>query len=153
MVALLVAITQMYPLAQRMALWLLPSVVVLLAGCLSPARAGAEVGAPAPCRLAPRLRAVKAVAGGAAAAMLTVVLLIPSSGSLSLAFVAPGRWLILSALKNSADRPPSPRARILGCFIRCRCARFWRPEDCVWAVGRSGCGALSRLVGHSLVFT
>jgi len=119
-VALLVAIAQLYPLAQRMALWLLPSVVVLLAGCLFPSRAGAGVGGPAPRRLAPRLRDMEGVAGGAVATLLTVVLLIPSSGSLSLAFVAPGRFIGVT----DADRTASAIAEL---------ARGYRPGDVILA--------------------
>jgi len=115
--ALLVAIAQLYPLAQRMALWLLPSAVVLLAGCLFPSRAGAEVGAPTPPQLAPRLREVEGVAGGAVAALLTMVLLVPSSGRLSQAFVAPGRGA-------DADHTASAIAEL---------ARGYRPGDVILA--------------------
>jgi hypothetical protein len=118
--ALLVAIAQLYPLAQRMALWLLPSAVVLLAGCLFPSRAGAEVGAPAPPRLAPRLRDMEAVAGGVVATLLTVVLLVPSSGPLSEAFVAPGRH----GRGTDADSTASAIAEL---------ARGYRPGDVILA--------------------
>jgi hypothetical protein len=118
-VALLVAIAQLYPLAHRMALWLLPSAVVLLAGCLFPSRAGAGVGAPARPRLAPRLRELEAVAGGVVATLLTMVLLIPSSGPLSHAFVAPGRFR-----GGAADDTASAIAEL---------ARGYRPGDVILA--------------------
>jgi len=119
--ALLVAIAQLYPLAQRMALWLLPSAVVLLAGCLFPSRPGAGVGAPAACRLAPRLRDMEAVASGAVATLLTMVLLIPSSGPLSEAFVAPGRH----GRGGDADNMASAIAEL---------ARGYRPGDLILVV-------------------
>jgi hypothetical protein len=67
--------------------------------------------------LAPRLREVEALAGGAVATLLTMVLLIPSSGPLSQVFVAPGRGA-------DADHTASAIAELV---------RGYRPGDVILA--------------------
>jgi hypothetical protein len=93
-VALAAAFAQAYPLKHRLALWLLPSLVVLLAGTLFPAGAGATAATRPPRRLPRWVRSVEATIGVAVMALLAATLLVPATKQLALAFDPPGRFTV-----------------------------------------------------------
>ena len=93
-VALAAAFAQAYPLKHRLALWLLPPLVVLLAGTLFPAGEGATAATRPPRRLPRWVRSVEATIGVAVMALLAATLLVPATKQLALAFDPPGRFTV-----------------------------------------------------------
>jgi hypothetical protein len=110
-IALLVAIAQEYPLRQRLALWLLPALVVLLTACLFPSTA---IGRPIPTvdlRKRPRwanprrwARAAEAAVAGAVIAALATTVAVPAAEPLTAALDPPGGF------KHGTDSDPTMSA-------------------------------------------